>query len=122
MEDVNEGGEKGRKWHSRNVCSAVLRYISYAMFSCITMQILEVLQDFHRLFGSRNRRTTGILHTICHVYRSVWPTREAKPRFGAALKRSAHDCGAQMAEWLTRRSLTNAARVRFLAGDLILVS
>ena len=24
-------------------------------------------------------------HTICHVYRSVWPTREAKPRFGVPL-------------------------------------
>ena len=67
-----------RKWH---VCCAVLRYISYAKFS----QILEVLRDFHRLFGSRNSPTTGILHTIRHVYRSVWPTREAKPRFGAAL-------------------------------------
>ena len=29
---------------------------------------------------------------IRHVYRSVWPAREAKPRFGAALERSAHDC------------------------------
>ena len=27
--------------------------------------------------------------------------------------------GAQVAEWLARRSLTNAARVRFPAGDLI---
>ena len=26
-----------------------------------------------------------ILHTIRHVYRSVWSAREAKPRFGAAL-------------------------------------
>ena len=31
-------------------------------------------------------------HTIHHVYRSVWPAREAKPRFGATLVRSAHDC------------------------------
>ena len=30
-------------------------------------------------------------HTVRHVYRSVWPTREAKPRFGATLVRSAHD-------------------------------
>ena len=29
-------------------------------------------------------------HTICHVYR--WPAREAKPRFGATLVCSAHDC------------------------------
>ena len=31
-------------------------------------------------------------HTPRHVYRSVWPARKAKPRFGAALDRSAHDC------------------------------
>ena len=53
----------------------LLRYILYANFS----QILEVLRDFHRLFGSRNSPITGIL-------------REVKPRFGAALERSAHDC------------------------------
>ena len=88
VEEVNKDGEKRRKWHSRNGCSAVLRYISYTAFS----QILEVLRDFHRLFGSRNSPTTCILHTIRHVYRSVWPAREAKPRFGAALERSAHDC------------------------------
>ena len=29
------------------------------------------------------------------------------------------DLGAQVAEWLARRPLSNAARVRFLAGDLI---
>ena len=34
---------------------------------------------------SRNSPTTGILHTIRHVYRSVWPARGAKPHFGAAL-------------------------------------
>ena len=83
IEEENEGGEKRRKWHPRNVCSAVLRYISYAKFS----QILHVLRDFHHIF----RPTTGILHTIRHVYRSVWPAREDKPRFGAALKRSAYD-------------------------------
>ena len=33
-----------------------------------------------------------LFHTIRHVYRSVWPAREVKPRFGAALVRSAHDC------------------------------
>ena len=70
-----------------NGACVVLRYISYAKFS----QVLEVLQDFHRLFGSRKSPTNGILHTIRHVYRSVWPAREAKPRFGAALERSAHD-------------------------------
>ena len=32
--------------------------------------------------------------TICHVYRCVWPAREAtcKPHSGAPLKRSVHDC------------------------------
>ena len=90
MEEAKEGGEKRSKWHPRNVCFAVLHYISYAMFS----QILEVLQGFHRLFGLRNSRTTSILHTICHAYRSVWPTREVRPRFGAALQHSAHDCEA----------------------------
>ena len=86
VEELNEVGEKCRKWHSRNFCSAALRYISYATLS----QIPEVLRDLC-LFGSRNSRTTGILHTVRHVYRRVWPTREAKPRFGTALERSAHD-------------------------------
>ena len=89
MEEVNEGEKNRRKWH---VCCAVLRCISYAKFS----QIFEVLREFHRLFGSRNSPTTGILHTIRHVYRSVWPDREAKPRFGAALDRSAHDCETRL--------------------------
>ena len=31
-------------------------------------------------------------HTIRHVYRSHRPAREAKPRLGATLVRSAHDC------------------------------
>ena len=31
-------------------------------------------------------------HTIPHVYRDVWPTREAKPHFGARLVHSVHDC------------------------------
>ena len=72
MEEVNAGGKKCRKWH---VCCTVLHYISYPKFS----QILEVLRDFHHLFGSRNSPTTGVLHTICHVYRGMWPIREAKP-------------------------------------------
>ena len=66
----------------------LLHCILCAKFS----QILEVLRDFHHLLGSRNSPTTGILHTICHVYRSVWPAREAKPRFGDALEHSVHDC------------------------------
>ena len=55
------------------------------------------ISPFHRLFKSRNSPTTGILlengvHYIRHVYRSMWPTREAKPRFGTTLEPSAHDC------------------------------
>ena len=30
-------------------------------------------KDFRPLFGSRNSPITGILHTVCHVYRSMWP-------------------------------------------------
>ena len=54
MEEVDVGGKTQEMAHLR-----------YAKFS----QILEVLRDFHRLFGSRNSPTTGILHTIRHVYR-----------------------------------------------------
>ena len=78
----------------------VLRYISFANFA----QILEVLRDFHRLFGSRNSPTTGILHTVRHVYRSMWPAREAKPRFGAALECSAHDCETRLLQWDIRQT------------------
>ena len=85
MEEVSVDGKKCRKWP---VCCVVLRCISYAKFS----QILEVVRDFYRLFGSRNSPTTGILHTMRHVYRSMCPAREAKPRFGAAFERSARDC------------------------------
>ena len=49
-----------------------------------------------RLFESRNSLTAGILHAIHHIYGSVWPVREAKPRFGAALERSAHDCETRL--------------------------
>ena len=39
------------------------------------------------LFSTRIR----FFHSLRYVYRSVWPVREAKPRFGAALVRSTHD-------------------------------
>ena len=35
-------------------------------------------------------------HIIRHVYGSVWSATEAKPHFGAALDRSAHDCGTHL--------------------------
>ena len=59
IEEVNVGGKKRT--------FAALRYVSYAKF----LLILAVLRDFHRLFGSRNSSTTGILYTTRHVYRSV---------------------------------------------------
>ena len=94
IRSCKHGGQYGRsecRWKKARETARLLRCtarISYAKFS----QILEVLRDFHRLFGTRNSPTTGILLIIDHVYRSVWPAREAKPRFGAALVRSAHDC------------------------------
>ena len=88
MEEENVAEKKRRK---RHVCCAVLRYISYATFS----QILEVFGT-SIASGSRNSPTTDILHTVRHVYRSVWPAREAKPRFGAALVHSAHDCETRL--------------------------
>ena len=77
---------------------AVLYCIIFCMYTKFS-QILEVLQDFHHLFRSRNSPTTGILHTICHVYRSVWPAGGAKPHSGATLKCSAHD-------WETYKQMT----------------
>ena len=41
-------------------------------------------------------------HTIRYVYRSVWPAREAKPRFGATLVHSAHDCETGLLKLSTR--------------------
>ena len=59
------------------------------------------------LCQSINSPTTGILHTICHLYRSVWPAREAKPRSGATLVRSAHDWDTRLftIQRHTRRAL-----------------
>ena len=91
---------------------AALYYISYAKFS----QILKVLRDFHRLSGSRNSPTTSILHTIRHVYRSVWPAREAEPRFGAALERSAHDFVTRLLHY--KRNVTSNYRV-FVARYIV---
>ena len=80
MADSTEEVDVGRK--------NKLRYISHTKFS----QILEDLWDLHCLFGSTNSPTTDFLHTVRHVYRSLWPIREAKPRSGATRERSAHDC------------------------------
>ena len=65
--------------------------------------VRQVLRDFYCLFRSRNSPTTGILHSFRRAYRSLCPTREAKPRFGSALERSAHDCETRL--WNRRKSL-----------------
>ena len=55
------GGSHAIVNRKKTVCCAVLRYIPYAQFS----QMLEVLWDSHRLFGSRNRPPTGIYSPYC---------------------------------------------------------
>ena len=59
-----------------------------------TSRIYENLaqQKFPECHFLRFSTDNHFFHTVRHVYRSVWPAREAKPRFGAALARSAHDC------------------------------
>ena len=56
MEEVDVGGKS-------IAGNGTLAALLYATFS----QILEVLREFHRLFGSRNSPTTGIPHTILFV-------------------------------------------------------
>ena len=63
MEEVNVGVKNA----AHLLCCTALYFVR------------QVLWDFHRLFGSGNSPTTSILHTICHVYRSMWPAREDKP-------------------------------------------
>ena len=41
-------------------------------------------------------------HTT-RYYRSVWAARQAKPRFGAALERSAHDCETRL-NWMVKQT------------------
>ena len=54
----------------------------------VRSQILEVLWNFHRPLDPETVELLAFdLHTVRHVYRSVWPARETKPRFGAALER-----------------------------------
>ena len=85
MELLNVGGKKPhRKWH---VYCAVLRYILNNKFS----QFLEVLWDFHCLWIQKQSNYWRSPY-YPPVYRRAWPTREAKPRFGATFKRSAHVC------------------------------
>ena len=46
-------------------------------------------------------------HTIRHVYRSEWPARKAKPRFGATLVRSEHDCETRLYKLLSTYNGSN---------------
>ena len=69
-------------------------------FSVLHCTIFHML-SFHKYLkffgtsiasGSRNSPTASILHTIHHVYRSVWPTLEAKPPSGAVLEQDCETC------------------------------
>ena len=74
----------------------------FAVLYCAIFRTPSFCKSSPRLFRSRNSPTTGILHTIRHVYRNVWLAREVKPRFGAALERSAHDYETGLCWELTR--------------------
>ena len=53
---------------------ALFLHCTVLYFVCqVFLQILQVVQDFHDLFGSRNSPATDILYTICHVYRMGGP-------------------------------------------------
>lgn len=62
-----------------------------SMFAVLYCTIFAKFSQILKFFGSRKSQTTGILHTLHHVYRSLWPTRGAKPHFATALDPSAHD-------------------------------
>ena len=75
-------GTKCRKWH---ICCTVLHYISYMPSFCNSLKFLETsiaLLDPETVqlpaFSILSAMFTG----------TMWPTGEAKPRFGATLKRS----------------------------------
>ena len=75
--------EECREWHV--FWAVTVLYLVRQVFA----NQLKFFWDFHRLFGSRNSRTTVILHTFRHIYRSMWP------------ERSAHDCESRLLinEW-----------------------
>ena len=60
MEEVNVAG--------KNTRNDILKTFA-ALYLFFMRQVMR------ELFG--NSRSTGILHTIRHVYRSVWPDRDA---------------------------------------------
>ena len=86
------------------------------------MEVLKNFKDLQKLvlrniaqYLQRSQRSISCVffpgihffHTIRYVYRSVWPTREAKPRFGAALVCSAHDCETCLLEDFLRMKQQN---------------
>ena len=86
IEEVNVAwwAKTHRKWH---VCCVVLHYISYTSF-CKSLEFLGTS------ITSLDPETVQLpaFYTLRHVYKSMWPTREAKPHFEATLVHSAHDC------------------------------
>ena len=62
-----------------------------------TMEVPKNFKDLRKLPVRNIAQYAGVFlptdihffHTLRHVYRSAWPAREAKPRFDAALVRSA---------------------------------
>ena len=57
IQEVNKGGKKRMAFQKRLLRCTALYFIRHVNFR-------KSLWDFHRLFGSRNSPTTGILHTI----------------------------------------------------------
>ena len=51
--------------------------------------------------------------TIRHIYRSVWPATEAKPRFGTAFVGSAHDCEIRYFDGYQTKHLVRYGSLRF---------
>ena len=49
-------------------------------------------------------------HTVCHVYWSMCPGRQARPRFGATVVRSAHDCESGLLAFTVVRSVCLRSR------------
>ena len=82
MKEVNVSGEK----NAENGKFAALYYIRMLSF-CKTSKYVGTS------IASLDSETVNYLHSPYSLpfYRSVWPTREAKPCSGAALKCSVHD-------------------------------
>ena len=90
MEEVNVGGIKRRKWH---ICWAV---------NCVIYRVpsfCKSLKFFWTSIASLDQETvqlTAFSILTAMFTGSVWPAREAKPRFAATLVCSAHDCETRL--------------------------